>query len=77
VDELEQSLKDLTRMVEGLAKTTTDVYPLITANAQVIAHIHATFGGGMDHEVGSLPNQPLPKLKPTNGSSSTPMSSMN
>jgi hypothetical protein len=59
VDELEQSLKAMKRMVESLAKSEKEVYPLIMANAQAIAKIDAKIGHlmgrTMECEVGTLP----------------------
>jgi hypothetical protein len=75
VDSIAQSVEKLTKTVAELAQTVKEVYPLVMANSQSLAGMRPGAGGGMDREIGSLPNQPIPNPRLAHGHPGAPSSS--
>jgi hypothetical protein len=75
VDSIAQSLEGLFKTVSDLTRTVKEVYPLVMANSKALACMNPGAGGGMDRELGSLPNQPIPNPRLAHGTPGGPSSS--
>jgi hypothetical protein len=75
VDNLAQKVQELSNTVDRLAQTVMEVYPIVMANSPSFTGPKIGTGGGMDREIGSLPNQPIPNPRLAHGHPGPPSSS--